>query len=69
MQRLLRREILSVRSDFYRTNPYWRSYEGTRWLITAIKRRHDKKREADPDFPTTGNSGVVSRAFQSSWLR
>lgn len=36
-QRLLRREILSFRSDFIRTNPYWRSYEGARWIFEAIR--------------------------------
>lgn len=70
LQRLLRREILSVRSDYYRTNVYWRSYEGTRWLVIAIKHRHNKGKESDPDFPTTETySGMLQRAFESSWLR
>ena len=66
-QRLVRREILSFRSDYYRTNLYWRSYEGTRWLVTAI-RRH-RRGNADPDDPAGAHSNSFERAFDSSWLR
>jgi hypothetical protein len=72
-ERLLRREILSVRSDYYRTNLYWRSYETTRWLISAIKRRHQKSSERpDPsDFRQSGtrSATLLDRARDSSWLR
>jgi LssY C-terminus len=70
MQRLLRREILTARSDFYRTNPYWRSYESMRWLVTAIKHRHEKGKQSDPDAGAPATySGSLQRAFDSSWLR
>jgi hypothetical protein len=36
-QRLLRREILSARSDLIRSNVYWKSYEGLRLLVSAIE--------------------------------
>ncbi|MEO7144909.1 MAG: LssY C-terminal domain-containing protein [Bryobacteraceae bacterium] len=39
-QRFARREILSARSDLIRANIYWRSYEGTRWAITAMVHHH-----------------------------
>lgn len=45
-QRLLRREILSARSDLIRGNIYWRSYEGLRCLVTAI---HDHHSSPEPD--------------------
>lgn len=40
MQRFVRREILSMRSDLIRTNIYYRAYEGTRWMIEAAVRRY-----------------------------
>ncbi len=39
LQRIARRQILSARSDLLRDNPYWRSYEGGRWLVTAARHR------------------------------
>ena len=66
-ERLLRREILSCRSDYYRTNLYWRSYEGTRWLVTAIRHRHNKT--ADPDYTSAAYRSSFERVFNSSWLR
>jgi LssY-like putative type I secretion system component LssY len=47
-QRMLRREILCVRSDLIRDNLYWRTYEGARTLITAIRQRRQTQ---DPDAP------------------
>ncbi len=41
-QRILRRQILSARSDYLRTNIYWRGYEGTRWMVAAIRKRNQK---------------------------
>jgi hypothetical protein len=43
-QRFARREILSARNDALRTNPYWRAFEGGRWLVASV-RRH---RRQDP---------------------
>ena len=69
-QRLLRRQILSFRSDYYRTNLYWRSYEGTRWLVTALHHHYHHSSDADSsDFATSGTSGELQRMFNSSWLR
>lgn len=47
-QRLLRREIMCMRSDIIRNNVYWRSYEGMLALITAIS-THGRAR--NPDEP------------------
>ncbi len=69
-QRLARRQILSVRSDFYRTNMYWRSYEGVKWVVTSIRHHHrpvDPERE-DPSATVVAGS-FRSRAWNSSWLR
>jgi hypothetical protein len=48
MQRLMRREIMSFRSDLIRGNPYWRAFEGARTLVTVIRQR---RRVDDPDAP------------------
>jgi hypothetical protein len=47
-QLVLRREILSTRSDLIRHSLYWRAYEGVRYLAAAIEHR----KQADPDAPT-----------------
>jgi len=39
LQRFARREILSARNELIRTNPYWRTYEGSRWIVESIRRR------------------------------
>jgi len=39
LQRFARREILSARNELLRTNPYWRSYEASRWIFDFIRRR------------------------------
>jgi hypothetical protein len=66
-ERLARREILSVRSDFYRKNIYWRSYEGARWMVLAARRRHPQAPEFRPS-DSTANS-ILARAKNSSWFR
>ncbi len=38
VQRFVRREILSMRNDLFRANPYFRSYEGIRALIHVFRR-------------------------------
>ncbi|MDQ6760473.1 MAG: LssY C-terminal domain-containing protein [Acidobacteriota bacterium] len=38
VQRFVRREILSMRNDLFRANPYFRSYEGIRALIHVCRR-------------------------------
>jgi len=42
MQRFVRREILSARNGLLRTNPYWRAFEATRWIVESI-RRHERR--------------------------
>lgn len=74
LKRFLRRQILSVRSDFYRTNIYWRSYEGTRWLVLAIKNRHRAQETPSEEAyqrsgQLAGATGFFARARNSSWLR
>jgi LssY C-terminus len=59
--RFARREILSFRSDLLRGNPYWRSYEGIRWVIAAVGRREgrtdDHSARHPPDYePDQRNS-------------
>jgi hypothetical protein len=45
VQRFLRQEILSARSDLLRGNPYFRGYEGARWLVAAARRRERRMPE------------------------
>lgn len=47
-QVVLRREILSTRSDLLRHSIPWRAYEGVRYIVTAIEHR----KQADPDAPS-----------------
>lgn len=47
-QRVVRREIMSFRSDMIRSNPYWRAFEEARMLVTVIRQR---RQVADPDAP------------------
>jgi hypothetical protein len=71
-KRVLRREILSARSDFYRSTVYWRAYEGTRWMVLAIRHRHHPEEQRTPDAhgesPTIA-AGFFARARNSSWFR
>jgi hypothetical protein len=39
-ERILRRQVLSARSDLLRSNIFWRTYEGTRWTVAALRRHH-----------------------------
>ena len=70
-QRFVRREILSVRSDLYRHNVYFRSYEGARWMVTAIRKRHQPATTPsdDADQPETVAGSFASKLRNSSWLR
>ena len=38
LQRFARREVLSMRNDLFRANPYFRTYEGIRALVNVYKR-------------------------------
>jgi hypothetical protein len=61
LQMVLRREILSFRSDMIRQNWYWRGYEGARYLVAAIRHKPASEPEAAP---------VETRAtrLQPDWL-
>jgi hypothetical protein len=41
LQRLARREILSLRNELLRDNSYWRSYEAIRFAVAAARHRKD----------------------------
>jgi hypothetical protein len=69
-QRLLRRQILSARSDFYRKNIYYRSYEVSRWMVTTIRHRLSPPNPDAADAPpTTVTASLFTRARNSSWFR
>ena len=61
MQRFARREILSLRSDLLRENLYWRSYEGIRWMVAAIRGRRERAEDDRPAYPSTYELGLSSR--------
>lgn len=50
LQRFARREILSARNELIRTNPYWRTYEASRWMIESIRRRKRRASELNSNF-------------------
>jgi hypothetical protein len=47
-QRMLRRQIICLRSDLIRGNPYWRTWEGMRTVISLIR---SYRQPPDPDAP------------------
>ena len=47
-QRFARREILSARDELLRTNPYWRTFEASRWIVESIRQRSHRK--LDPEL-------------------
>jgi len=55
-QRLLRREILSARSDLIRGNVYWRTYEGIRSVVFMIQNHRQP-----PDLDAAPQSTWASR--------
>jgi hypothetical protein len=57
LQRVVRRQIMCLRNDFLRTNVYWRSFEGARLVVSAIRRRQ----VVDPDAPPR-------ETFASRWF-
>jgi hypothetical protein len=44
---------LSARNELLRTNPYWRTYESSRWLVEYIirRRRQALERELSTNSP------------------
>jgi len=47
LQRFARREVLSARNGLLRTNPYWRTFEASRWVVEAILRHKREAREME----------------------
>jgi hypothetical protein len=45
---MLRRQIICLRSDLIRGNPYWRSWEGMRTVLSLIR---SYRQPPDPDAP------------------
>lgn len=72
-QRFARRQILSVRDDFYRHNIIWRSYEATRWTVQAIRKRKPAIDPATADFDQSeavaSSNSIFSKIRNSSWVR
>jgi hypothetical protein len=64
LQRFARREILSARNDALRTNPYWRAFEGGRWLVVYL---HRHKRQ-DPTPELASNTSPTANLYQLSNL-
>ena len=40
LERFVRREVLSMRNDLIRANPYWRTFEGIRAAVIAVRKRN-----------------------------
>jgi hypothetical protein len=57
LQRFARREILGARNGLLRTNPYWRVFEATRWIVYSIRQR--QHRTPDPE---------LSSGSRTAWL-
>ena len=62
-QRVLRREILSARSDLIRGNIYWKAYEGARSLASS-----DSKPQAAARRPTLRRRRTGPAVIQPSGL-
>jgi LssY-like putative type I secretion system component LssY len=61
IQRIARREILSLRSDLLRENLYWRIYEGIRWMAAAAHQRREAGSDDLPVDPATVALGLGSQ--------
>jgi len=62
-QRFARREIIITRSDFLRTNIYYRSYEASRWAVNYIRYRRRKASEMRAllaDYGPAGSSPPIA---------
>jgi hypothetical protein len=62
LQRFARREILTARNDLLRTNPYWRTYEASRWLIDYYIRWHRRRSIALELSSNSPSSGLAQSA-------
>jgi hypothetical protein len=57
-QRFLRREILSARDGLLRSNPYWRTFEVSRWIVEWIRRR--ERRTPNPELLNASGASAIS---------
>ena len=62
LQRFARREILSARNELLRTNPYWRTYEASRWIFDSIRRR--RRRTPDPELLSNFHTSRLGQALR-----
>src|SRR5208337_3241836 len=62
LQRFARREVLVTRSDFLRTNIYYRSFEVSRWAYEYVRYRRRKASEMRSLQATYGPAGSSSPA-------
>jgi len=60
VQRFARREILSARNGLLRTNPYWRTFEATRWIVESIRRRNRQQQTPDPELLSRSHAAAVA---------
>ena len=58
-QRFARREVLTFRNEMMRENLYWRSYEGVRWGITALVRRHQEQQHPAIDSANDADTALA----------
>ena len=66
LQRFARREVLSARNELLRTNPYWRTYEGSRWIIEYI--RQHRQRTPDAEVSSTSHPAHAQSARLASQM-
>lgn len=57
LQRFMRREVLSFRNGVLRTNPYWRAFEASRWIVYSIRQHNHQT--PDPE---------LSSESRTAWL-
>ena len=67
LQRFARREILSARNEMLRTNPFWRTYEGSRWIVEYV-RRH-RQRTPDPELSSNSHPAHAQTARLASRMQ
>jgi hypothetical protein len=66
LQRFARREILSARNELLRTNPYWRTFEASRWIVESIRRR--ERPTSDPELlSNSAASGLGQSLLLAVW--
>jgi hypothetical protein len=51
---------LSARNGLLRTNPYWRTFEATRWIVESIRRRNRQQQTPDPELLSRSHAAAVA---------